>query len=164
MLRLDITLDDEQLQKAVQKAPGALRHRLKAAVSRGALELSRDARRHAPKAFTTLTNSIRSRVDGELARIVGPNVNYGTYVEQGTGPGGAPSLQTMLDWVRVKRITPNNPQHNERDLAFIIRRSIARKGTKPQKYMEPAVEAKQDRIVRLLHSAVSNALKESGFV
>ncbi|MBO9493854.1 HK97 gp10 family phage protein [Thalassotalea sp. G20_0] len=164
MLKLDITLDDDQLQKAVQKAPGALRHRLKAAVSRGAAELSRDARGFAPKAFTTLTNSIRSRVDGELSRIVGPNVDYGVYVENGAGPGGAPSLQSVLDWVRVKRITPNNPQHDEQDLAFMIRRSIARKGTEPQKYMEPAVDAKRDRITGLMHSAVSNALKESGFV
>ena len=164
MLRLDITLDDDQLQEAVQRAPSALRRRLKAAVNRSAAELSRDARDFAPKAFTTLTNSIRSRLDGELARIVGPNVDYGVYVEKGAGPGGAPSLQAMLDWVRVKRITPNNPQHDEQDLAFMIRRSIARKGTEPQKYMEPAVDAKRDRITNLMHSAVNLALRELGFV
>lgn len=86
-------------------------------------------REEAPKAESTLTHTIRSHVVGELQRMITSSLRYNGLVVQETGGQGVPPVQSILDWVRVKRIQPKTPKADQRDLAFIIARSIARKGT-----------------------------------
>ena len=163
MLSLEFDLADlEGAADAFDKAPAQLFKRLDQAVDRGANELAREAKRNAPKAHSHLVNSIRVQRDEDLARIVGPNMDYGPYVEQGSGPGGKPPRQSILDWIRVKGIQPNQPNMTQASLAFVISRSIARKGIEPQPYMTPAAEDSRDRVHELVSKAVTLALREAG--
>jgi len=163
MLKLNVDFrNDKAFIRALSKAPQALFRNLRKAVHRGSEEVGREARSNVPKAHSALVNSIRSQQTGELSRIVGPAMTYGPMVENATEPGGFPALQEILDWMRVKRITPHNANDTERDVAFMIRRSIARKGTEKQPFMGPAAETKRDRVSQLMHQAVSNSLQEVG--
>ncbi|WP_067519513.1 HK97 gp10 family phage protein [Endozoicomonas ascidiicola] len=160
-LSIDV-LNDEQFRRALEQAPETLRKHLKKSVGRGGQEAARELKRNAPKAHSTLVNSIRSARDGELTAIAAPNTDYAAFINNGSQPGGAPPLQALIDWIRVKGITPNNPAHDQRDLAFMIRRSIARNGIKPQPFNDEAAEKITPRIEQLLRQSVTNALAEVG--
>lgn len=161
--RLDIDLSgDRQLLHALDAAPARLRQQLEKAVDRGGAEAARAQRRAAPKAHSTLVISIRSVRERELSVLVGPSTDYAAFVNSGSRPGGKPALQVMIDWLRVKGISPRNPQHSIEDLAFLIRRSIARKGIKPQPFIDNAATAIEPRIHSLLQAAVRRSLAEVG--
>ena len=163
MLNLELDLSQlERVADAFDKAPAILLNRLEQAVGRGAGEIAREAKRNAPKAHSHLVNSIRVRREQDLARMIGPNMDYGAYVEQGSSPGGRPPRQTILDWIRVKGIQPNQPNMTQSSLAFVISRSIARKGTEAQPFMAPAAEDNRDRVHALVSNAINNALREAG--
>lgn len=81
-------------------------------------------------------------------------------MEEGTGPGGWPSDQSMVDWISVKGITPNDPSMNEWDLAFLFARSIALHGTPKQPFMQPAFDINKGRAERRMDQAIELAIRE----
>lgn len=52
--------------------------------------------------------------------------SYWHFQKVGRKPGGFPPIDTILQWIRDKRITSDLP---EKSLAFLIARKIAKKGT-----------------------------------
>ncbi|MGI9278194.1 MAG: HK97-gp10 family putative phage morphogenesis protein [Endozoicomonas sp.] len=161
--KLDIQLTgDKALMRALEKAPGALFKHLKKSVSRGGSEAAREAKRRAPKAHSTLVNSIRSVRDGDLSALVAPHTDYAGFVNDGTEPGGFPSLQAIKDWLSVKNISPRNPKHDLDDLAYMVSRSIARKGTPPQPFIDDTADKIKPRVEQLMRQAVTNSLAEVG--
>jgi hypothetical protein len=62
-------------------------------------------------------------------------VNYA--IETGRRPGKKPPYKSILDWIRVKQILPRPKQGvtdmTQETLAFLIRASIAKKGTPDRK-------------------------------
>ncbi len=129
---------------------------------RGANEVARVARRDAAKAFSTLTNSIRALRERPLRWAVAPGVAYGGYVEEGRGPGGMPPVQSILDWIRVRRIQPRDPETTEGQLAFLIARKIAAQGIEPQPYLEPSLESKRARLERLVMLGTERGIRKAG--
>lgn len=164
MLDLIQEVDSEEFRKALSKAPKALVQNLSKSVNRFAIELGRSAKGFAPKAHSTLVNSIRHQRIGVLSYVVGPTVNYGPMVENETKPQGLPNVLSIYDWVRVSGLQPNNPKMDQMDLAWMISKSIAKKGTEAQPYMEPAVEEKSDRLLQLVQIAMTKTMKEVGVV
>jgi hypothetical protein len=84
-----------------------------------------------------LQGSISSRITGGGASLVGeigPSVRYGLFVERGTRPHWPP-VAAVSGWARRHGISP-----------FLVARSIARKGTRAQPFMGPALERNRDRI------------------
>ncbi|MCW7553653.1 HK97 gp10 family phage protein [Endozoicomonas gorgoniicola] len=162
-LTVDMT-GDRQFRKALEQTPGTLFNQLKRMVTRGGSEAARELKRSAPKAHSTLVNSIRSIRDADLSAIAAPNTDYAQFVNDGTGSGGAPSLQAIKDWIRVKGITPNNPNHDLDDLAYMISRSIARKGTRAQPFVDNTADKLTPRINQLMQQAVRNSLAEVGLL
>ena len=81
---------------------------------------------------------------------------------QGTGPGGNPPMQSLLDWIRVKRIEPRSPGMDLHDLAFVIGRSIREKGTRPHPFAAPTHQRMQDRVVELVRLSAIDGLREVG--
>lgn len=163
----DVNVDlsgDKALNHALKKAPNALLRHIGRGLHRGALEIEREARANAPKAETTLTQSIGLLQKSALFYVIGPKVNYGAVVEYRTNAGGVAPVQSILDWIRVKGISPDKPQDSDEDLAFIISRSIAKKGTEAQPYMQPAAMSKRDRVFDLVQQGVSNGLREVGLI
>lgn len=158
-MEIRLIFDGEKVLDGLKRAPQQVEAQLEFALDRGMLELARRARELAPKAFSTLTNSIRGFVIGRLKRMVAPGVNYALPVETGRAPGRMPGTGNGLqEWVRQK--TGYSGNQLERT-TFLIARSIARKGTKAQAYMQPAAEEMRDRLHQLLVAAVDRGLKEA---
>ncbi|WP_120510960.1 hypothetical protein [Photobacterium salinisoli] len=162
MRELSVRVESSALDEALRETPGTLIKYLKEGVSRAGMEVSRTTREEAPKAETTLTHSIRSNVVGELQRMITSNQNYNQHVVAGTGRQGMPPMQSILDWVKVKRLQPKNAKQDQNDLAFMIARSIARNGTAPNDFYDRAADKTADRVADILNASVAAGLRAAG--
>lgn len=126
-----------------------------AGMARGAVEIAREARDKAPKNSSELTNRIGSRRVGLLAHDVNADAEHASYVEEGTRPGGRPSLPTTLEWMARAGITPQTPGMSRRSLASLIRLRIAQRGIEAQPFMQPALRAKSSRLVELIRQGIA---------
>ena len=148
-MQFSIDLIDPGTAAAVRKLGLAGERALANMVLRGGIEVGRVMKRIAPKAFSTLANSIGTTMIGPLESITASGVGYGGFVERGTGPGGTPPILDILEWLRVKRIEPRDPAMTVADLAYVVARSIRAKGTPPRPFTAPALEQSQARLHEL---------------
>lgn len=145
--QVSVTVQDAQLRQFMARFPQRANQALDLALQRLAMEAARDMRREAPKAFSTLTQSIKDDKVGDLEYEAGPHVNYAEFVVQGRQPGGRmPPLSAIADWVRVKQL---GAPGKERHLAWAIARKIATQGTPAQDFQTPVYERMQGRAQRL---------------
>ena len=157
-----VDVNTSMLDEALSAAESVLHRHLKAGVSTAGSLVSREAREQAPKGETTLTHSIKSHVKGELQRMITSHLNYNGMVVAETGPQGMPPVRSILDWIKVKGIQPHNPKHSQSDLAFIMARSIAHKGTQGNDFYDRAADETQDKVTQILQRSVSNGLAAVG--
>ncbi len=157
---MEIVLDNKRLIEAFEAGPELLNKHLNRAIGRVVREIARDARKGAPKASSVLANSISQRQVNPLTGEVFSVVDYARMVEEGTGPGGWPPPRALLDWIRVRRIQPRRAGMDEEELAYLIGRSINRRGTPAQPYMQPALEDNRARATRRFDDAIDDALRE----
>ncbi len=167
-----VKIDDARVREAFRKAPGEMAKALRRYVSRAGSEVAREMKRTVPKAFSTLVSAINAKLDtglvtriaaaGAVSSVITAGTNYARVVEEGGGPGGRVPLSRILDWIRVKKITPRDPDDTERYLAFLIQRSILAKGTPKQPYAAPSLEKKRSRIFSLIDQAVNEGLRNAG--
>lgn len=70
--------------------------------------------------------------------------DYWYYVEHGRGPGKFPPPPAIKNWIEIKPVNPlpgvNGKTPTVEQLSFLIGRKIAREGTTPQPFFEPAKE------------------------
>lgn len=158
-MRLEIEFDS-RVEEALRRAPLVMRRHLDDALARGARETADAAKRRAPKAFSTLTNSIREHTVGELHYEVRPAVAYSGHVEAGVqGPlASMPNLMGLSMWVRRKLGVSDIGEAGR--LAFVIGRKLQREGIKAQPYMKPAFEEKDARVRAMMKGAVARGLSE----
>lgn len=156
-----ITIKNARLARALREAPEDITRELDRAIGRGALQVSRTARRLAPKATSLLTNSIGVSRPGRLEALISPAVDYAAAVEEGTGPGGNPPHRSIVDWLTAGNsgISPRNPGDDVDDLAWRIIHKIRREGTPAQPFMGPAVEQEQGDVLRRMDAAVEKVLR-----
>jgi len=134
-----IAIDSQRVMEAFERAPRAMVKQVRRFLSRGASEVARVAKDRAPKGFTTLTLTIRSKLDpfpalsGRVMAGGKPKnppegapsfVSYARYVEEGTEPGGVPPGESLRAWIKVKRIEPRTPGMDQDDLIFLIQRKV----------------------------------------
>lgn len=173
MSRVEISVEPSaELLRGLERAPEAIAWALDRAVQRAALEAAREMRRGAPKAFSTLTQSTGISRLAEADFRVGPSVLYAAAVERGTRGGGRmPPLQSILDWVRVRRLRAINPRlrrrelaAEQRSLAWAIARSIQRRGTPAQPFVGPVARGDRlrQRLQQLAREAVLIGLRRAG--
>jgi HK97 gp10 family phage protein len=149
-------VDSKEAQQAFEIAPDVMERNLERFLSRGAQEVARAAKSFAPKAFSTLTNSILASRVGPLHWRVSPGANYAPYVEGGTRPHFPPPVN-LQPWVeRVLGLSGEEARHR----AFLIARAISRRGTRAQPYMRPAAEQMRSRVFALLNEGVDAGLRE----
>ncbi len=163
MRDLSVELHTSVLDEVFRQAPDVLNKYLKAGISTAGSLVSREAREEAPKAETTLTHSIKSQKVGELQRMITSSLRYNAFVVHGADSQGVPPIQSVLDWVRVKRIQPKYPKADQRDLAFMIARSIAKNGTPGNDFYDRAAEQTQDKVADILKRSVNDGLRAAGF-
>ncbi len=144
----------------MQRFPDALLRQADLGVQRAGDELARGMRREAPKAHSILTNSIQRTKLGQGIHAVVAGAHYAKPVDRGTGRGGFPPEQSLLDWIRVKKIQPNDPSMSQRDLAYVIARSIFRRGTPSQPFATETKEKMQPRIMQVIRGGVARGMRE----
>lgn len=146
----------EEAQEAFEHASEVMERSLERFLSRAAQEVTRAARGIAPKAFSTLVNSIHAFRVAPLHWRVSPSVNYALPVEDGGRPH-FPNPVNLQPWVeRVLGVSGEEA----RDKAFLIARAIGRRGTRAQPYMRPAAEKMESRVFALLNEGVDAGLRE----
>lgn len=155
---ITITSNAREIADAIRRGDREVLQRVDRALGRGAAELAREMRTRAPKDTTQLTNAVQTSRAGPLEHHVVAAKDYASYQEQGTGPGGRPTLDQTLAWLRRKSITPRTPM-SQRSLAFLIRRTIARRGVPKQPFAQPALEATRSRLDALVRASVTQGLR-----
>lgn len=149
------------LARDPSQLPDALSHRLSLGVERAAMEVAREEKNQAPKAFSTLANSIKAEKTGEFAWEVSPHVEHADYIAKGTHPGAFPPSESIVAWIRVMHIEPYTKGVDERALAFLIGRSIKRRGIKSNPFDERTVEKMQPRFMQIIRGALAAGMREA---
>lgn len=162
MIDIKVQIEDTKVLGMFAKGPRVMEKHVGRALGRASQEVAREMRSAAPKAFSTLAQSIRALVISPFERHVGPGVDYAAHVETGTGPGGSPGVQTLLDWIKVKRIQPISPGiKSQEDLAHVLARMIPLKGTRAQPFVAPTAQKMQSRVFHIIQQGVEDGLREA---
>ncbi len=157
-MKTQITHNGRYLIAHIKRVPGNVEKHISVNLHRGVLEVQRAQRDFAPKAESLLVQAIQAHKINELNWEITAATNYATAVEKGTAPGSMPPVQAVLDWIKRKHITPNTPDLDELDLAFIIQRTIQTRGIKAQPYMQPGLDSKRSRLGKLMDAALQKGL------
>lgn len=161
---LNLDVKNDGLTRALLGSAATLNKHLAPAIQRSTEEMARGAKRNLRKndslANSTLINSVNGIYPSALEGNVVVGVNYGVYIEEGTGSGGSPPIDTLLDWIKVRGITPNNPEDDLEDLAYLFQRKIAIEGTEAKPFLEPSFDEFKDKADRRINLAIKKALKE----
>lgn len=117
------------------------------------------AREIVPAKFGILRGAIGYEVENDRVRIgvirdatgdSGTSAReYGHYIAQGRSQGTMPPPAVLRGWIAKSGFTGSE---------FVLRRSLARKPSRPQPFLEPALEQKKTEIVGLARIAYQNAL------
>lgn len=155
---LNITVDPAQLQAKIARAVTSMPKVLDRFVQRGANEFARAEKKEAPKALTSLTNSIEANKNGIADWSVGPKMRYAAAVNNGGRPHWAP-IQPLMDWLRVtKRVTD---KRQLRVRAKGLQRFIAAHGTKANPFVQRTRTKMDDRVIALLREGVHTAAQQA---
>lgn len=157
-MELRVELNHLRVQEAFARAPARMTAAVEAALARGADELAVAAKRRAPKAFSTLTNSIRALRAGELHYQVAAGAHYARMVEEGRPPGRQAGTQNgLVSWVRQKTGLTGTELDRR---TFLVARAIGRRGLRPQPYMQPALDEVENRLRAMAKGAAARAAEE----
>jgi len=159
---IDIKFNDKAFRAAMKKAPVEVGREVSNAVLGAAIETGDKIQVHAPKAFSTLTDSIKADRINAFEYRVGPHVNYARYVEEGTKPGYWPKFGPLNDW--VKRKLGISDSKAAARVTESIRWKINEFGTKPQPFVQPVIDSgfPQRRLNQLANKGVSIGLRKAG--
>lgn len=162
-MRTDTKIFHRRVSRAFKRSPKLMMDRVDQSAFRAALELANKARDHAPKDRSQLANSIKPDRLGQADYLIGPHEEHGVYAELGTRGGGTgPPHQPLVDWVRSAGGLNINDEDEAERVAWAVQRKIAREGTPPQPYMEPAAEAMDDRTRLLIQQGMQAGLRAAG--
>lgn len=158
MLNISVRIDDAKTREAFRKGPELMRRIIGQGVERGAHEVAREAKARAPKAFSTLANSIKANRIDDLHWRAAPATNYADAVEEGRKPGKQTGTANgLMEWVKLK----TGLKGRKLDRAtFAIARAIGRRGIRPQPFMRPTAKAKKSRVIELIRQAVERGCAE----
>lgn len=106
MTNITVTIHDEAARKAVGNARSAIEFAVSQQLARGADEVAREAKRLAPKLYSTLASSIRAERVGALHYRVSTGMNYARAAEEGTGPAAGkaryyPNPESLMQYLRM---------------------------------------------------------------
>lgn len=81
--------------------------------------------------------------------------SYWKYIDSGRKPGSKmPPPNEILKWIKVRGIQPINKSLSQKDLSFIISKSIAKKGIKANPIMQTLIDENQEVSYKLLFEAL----------
>jgi phage gpG-like protein len=103
-----------------------------------------EAKARAPRDRSLLINSLNYRTTRDQA-IVGTAAEYAPHVEYGTRPH-FPPIKAIREW--AGRVL------GDEGAAFPVARAIAKKGTKAQPFLRPALDENRKRLVKMYHDTI----------
>lgn len=174
-LRLKLKVDIPKFREAVETYPAQMRAAFVEALDRGAEIVEREAKinltQNRSVVFGALRASIGHKTNPEtLQAVVGPGLfgrpgtgvgdplNYGLFVEEGRAAGKSPPFPAIELWVQ-RKLGEGDPEEITR-LAFLIARSIGRKGTTAAPFLEPAAVDNEARITVRMQGIIDSKVDE----
>ncbi|WP_296050152.1 hypothetical protein [uncultured Alteromonas sp.] len=146
MNTVSLNVSRHGLLQVIKKSPALAEQAINQIFRRATQEGTREAKREAPKADSTLTNSIAPKQLSYTHHQIITGPHYSRYVEEGTGPGGWVPDKTMEDWLKVKGIRPRDPDMSMEQLVYLIQTHIFYTGTPSQPYLKPAAALIRKRL------------------
>ena len=101
--------------------------------------------------------------DGRYYRVYLQLEDYWKYLEYGTKPH-FPPVEKIAEWIRIKPVLPRpnakGKLPTQKQLAFLIARSISKKGTKPTNTLQQTIDEFQlsKKVKKLFMDAVKKQL------
>lgn len=160
MTAIRIASNSPEVAAAFQRMPGVMMKSADRLIERGRLEMSREIKREAPKARSDLWRSIGGRRVSLARHLITVAAQHGVYVARGTGPGGLPSQEAMLDWIRVRAIQPRNPEDTVEDMARRMRFAIKKKGTPKNDFWGRGIANTRVRVLSLVRRGLSRKARQ----
>ncbi|PHS70532.1 MAG: hypothetical protein COB22_07860 [Cycloclasticus sp.] len=159
---ISLKFNDKAFTSAMKKAPVVVGREVSNAVLRAAIETGDKIKANAPKAFSTLTNSVKADRISAFEYRVGPHVNYAESVERGRKPGNMPPITDLSQWVK-RKLGLSDPKRIKA-VSWAIAKKIARQGTKAQPFVQPVIDSgfPQRRLNQLANKGVSIGLRKAG--
>jgi len=145
----------EAFLSRLQTTPEQMERDMRRTLQASLLLIEADARTLAPQDTRRLSGSINNQITGTFPSLVGevgPGVRYGRFVEFGRRAGARmPPVDALIGWVQrhwhpIAERRRGVSRSTLRGEAFILARSIARRGIQPQPYMQPAFVRNRARI------------------
>ena len=106
------------------------------------------------------------KVFGQVYRMQINMADYGENVDKGRKPGKGLPPGVIQDWLRypntLQKVTGQDKQlsdYERNSLAFVINRSIKRKGIKPKNWIQPAVDKAGKNIVGVVEAAIAEDIE-----
>ena len=148
----------KEMQRRFDQSPNVVRKYAKDAMGKSVLVVLGAARKGAPVYQGQMRSSMESKVEGfgsEVIGIVGsPIVSpypYPLVVEFGRSPGSMPPPSALERWVHLVLKVPTE---DALGVAFVVARSIARRGIRARPFLHNAFTASLDTINRYFQAAL----------
>ena len=173
-IQLKLKVDTDRFRKAVETYPAEMRKAMVVALDRGSEIVEKEAKLNLTGnrsvVFGALRASIGHRTNADtLQSVIGPGLagrpgtggdpkNYGLFVEEGRAAGKAPPVSALELWVQRKLAIGDTEEIAK--VAFLIARSIAKKGTTPAPFLEPAALDNEQRITARMQGVIDAKVDE----
>lgn len=106
------------------------------------------------------------KVFGQIYRMQINMADYGENVDKGRKPGKGLPPGVLQDWLRqpntLQKVTGQDKQlkdYERKSLAYVINRSIKKKGIKPKNWIQPAVDKASKNIVGVVEAAIAEDIE-----
>jgi len=106
------------------------------------------------------------KVFGQIYRMQINMADYGENVDKGRKPGKGLPPGVLQDWLRqpntLQKVTGQDKQlkdYERKSLAYVINRSIKKKGIKPKNWIQPAVDKAGKNIVGVVEAAIAEDIE-----
>jgi len=119
-----------------------------------------------------LGNSIKLNVQpkvklfGQIYRMQIRMAEYGENVDKGRAPGKGLPVGVLEQWLKypntLQKVTGQDKQlkdYERKSLAFVINRSIKRKGIKPKNWIQPAADKANRNIAGVVEAALAEDIE-----
>lgn len=138
----------DKLRAAFQQSPSTIRDQIQKALNTSVILVERNAKLEAP---VGVTGHLKSRMRHSVAPFRGtvePTVKYAFGVHEGTKPHWV-AIDSLEKWAKRKGINP-----------YALQKSIAKKGTKANPFMERAAKKSESKVQITFQTAINNITKQ----
>lgn len=170
----------ETLERNFKAWDLAVKARAREIIAKHSMDIANDAKTFCPVDMGQLRSSIRPTFyQNGLVAEISTNTGYAAFIEFGTGPlgkqqnlfggplpagyqhgnGGRPApIGLIMEWMKRKGIRPRSSSPSAfRALAFVIARSIGRRGLAARPFLWPAFEKARPKFERDMQTILSGS-------